>query len=158
MSKIPSQYYLPFANGLTEVFQQFGVTDISRSNLELKENLYMDYEVCLIVGITDDIQGNLGISMPSPTAQELASIAMGGMEVPQLDEMAKSAITEISNMVTAAAARTFSSMEKNVDITPPTLVVGEDIIMIISQVETLSLSLKSSVGTFQINIGLETVK
>jgi len=158
LSHIPSKYYLPFADALTEVFQQFGISEINRSDLTLKESLYMDYEVCLIVGLTDDIQGNLGISMPSDTARQIASLAMGGMEVAQLDEMAKSAITEISNMVTAAAARKLSSMDKTVDITPPTLVTGDDLIMIISQVDTLSVSLDSAAGPLQINIGLETVK
>ena len=157
MTEIPSKYYMPFADALVEVLQQFGVSDLSKSNLELKESLYMDYNVCLIIGITDDVQGNLGISMPQSTALNIASSAMGGMEVSQLDDISQSALSEISNMVAATATRKLSEMDKNADITPPTLVMGDDLTMVISQVNTLSLSMKSSTGDLQLNIGLENV-
>jgi len=154
---ISSDYYLPFPEALKEVLQQFGVSELTRSNLTIKESLSMDYDVCLIVGITDDIKGNLGISMPSQTALKIASLAMGGMEVSQLDEISKSALTEISNMITAAASIKLSNLNKSVDISPPTLVTGENLTMIISQVDTVSITLDSSAGPFQINIGLETI-
>ncbi len=157
MTGIPSKYYLPFADALVEVLQQFGVSEITKNNMELKKSLYMDYEVCLIVGITNDVQGNIGISMPTSTAINIASIAMGGMEITEMDDMSQSALSEISNMVAATATRKLSDMDKNSDITPPTMVMGEKLMMIISQVDTISLSLKSAAGVIQLDIGLENV-
>ena len=52
---------------------------------------------------------------------------MMGMQVVELDEMAKSAICELSNMILGNSATAFSENKIIVDITPPSLLIGKDI-------------------------------
>ena len=48
------------------------------------------------------------------------------MEVKELDDMSKSALSELSNMLTANAMTEFSKTGLNLDISVPTLLSGEN--------------------------------
>ncbi len=62
-----------------------------------------------IVGIVGDIKGNIVYSIDSEDALKIASTMMMGMEINVLDDMAKSAISELTNMLTANAATFFAT-------------------------------------------------
>ncbi len=158
MSNLSANVVIPFVDGLKSTLEQFGVTDITRSDLKLKKSMFMDHEVCVIIGLTHDITGNIGYSMPAKTAMSLASVMMGGMPVDKMDEMTKSAVCEVSNMMAAGAIQKLSGENKIMDISPPTVVAGNNMIMIISQVQTISLTASTSVGPIQINVGIESMK
>jgi chemotaxis protein CheX len=64
--------------------------------------------------------------MTLATAQSIAG-AMIGAEVPELDEMAMSAVSELANMITGGAAVIVSEYGLNVDITPPSIIRGTDV-------------------------------
>lgn len=157
MSSITGKYLVPFFDALM-VLEQFGISGITRDQVKLKKSLSMQNEVNIIIGLTGDIQGNIGYSMPSETALQISSIAMGGMLVPELDDLAKSALSEIANMVSATATVNLSAMGKTVDISPPTIIVGHNLVMIISQVQTVSLEVATSAGPLQVNVGLENIR
>ena len=69
--------------------------------------------------------------------------------------MAKSAISEMANMITGGASGIYETMKKETDISPPTLIIGQDIKIWISQVETLSIEFSTDLGIIELNIGLE---
>lgn len=52
---------------------------------------------------------------------------MGGMEVKDLDEIAISAIGEIGNMIMGNTSTIYAQKGLKIDITPPTIVLGEKI-------------------------------
>ncbi len=52
---------------------------------------------------------------------------MGGIPVKVFDEMAKSAIAELCNMILGNAATIFFKNKINIDITPPTVLTGDNI-------------------------------
>ena len=64
------------------------------------------------------------IGMKITKACEIASKMMMGMPVPELDEMAMSAISELGNMIMGNAATILSTKGIGIDITPPTLCRG----------------------------------
>mgnify|MGYP003209782019 CR=1 FL=1 len=64
------------------------------------------------------------IAMKTTKACEIASKMMMGMPVPELDEMAMSAISELGNMIMGNAATILSTKGIGIDITPPTLCRG----------------------------------
>lgn len=51
---------------------------------------------------------------------------MMGMPVEELDELSKSAITELSNMILGNAATIFYNRSIKMEITPPALFVGDN--------------------------------
>ena len=145
----------PFINGTKSVLEQFGMTDIKRGKLAKKDRLESKYPVTIVVGIVGELRGNVTYNLSMETAKGLVSAMMMGMEVTAMDEMAKSALSELSNMITGNAAAVFESMGKIIDISPPTLITGDNIIAWISQVETIMLEIVTPVGIVELNIGLE---
>lgn len=60
-------------------------------------------------------------------ACQIASLMMGGMPIPTLDEMAKSAVAELCNMILGNAGIFLSQIGTKIDVTPPTTLTGEKI-------------------------------
>ena len=60
-------------------------------------------------------------------AKEIASKMMYGMPVAELDEMACSALNELSNMIMGNTATIFSTQGKLIDITPPISMLGTNL-------------------------------
>lgn len=145
----------PFIDATVNVLEQFGITDIKKGDISKNEKLRSNYPVTVVVGIVGDLKGNVTYNMPLSTAKNIASLMMMGMEVLELDDFAKSAISELSNMITGNASALFEEMNKKTDISPPTLITGTNLVAWISQVETIMVELLSSVGKIEINVGLE---
>lgn len=158
MSSVSGKHIMPFVEGLVETLEQFSISGLEKKQLQLKKNLFLDHELNIIIGLTDDMEGNIGFSMTKSTALSIVSAMMGGMEVEDLDDLSLSALSELTNMIAAAATIRLDSNGITVDITPPTLVMGVEMVMIISQVQTVSVDIISPIGSMQINVGLERVK
>jgi chemotaxis protein CheX len=93
--------------------------------------------------------------MQEKTACNIASVMMGGMTVESLDYMPKSALCEMSNMI---VGHTLVQIEKeglNLNLTPPVLISGKNLISIISQVETIIIEFTSAEGKVSLNVALE---
>ncbi len=149
------KYITPFIDATKNVLSQFGMDDIKKGKIAKKEKLMSKYPVTVVVGITGDIRGNVTYNFPLETAKNMASTLMMGMPVEELDDMSKSAIAELANMITGNASSIFEKMEKETDISPPTLITGNNITAWISQVETIIIELITPAGSVEVNIGLE---
>lgn len=117
----------PFINATTEVLPQLGFQNIIQKGLTVKTKKIVISGVVITLGIVGDKKGNVVYSINKEGAKKIASIMMMGMPVEELDDMAKSALSELSNMLTANAGINFSNEGINVDISVPTLIYGEDI-------------------------------
>jgi chemotaxis protein CheX len=72
--------------------------------------------------------------------------------VEELDEMSKSAISEMGNMIMGNTGSIFASKDINIDITPPSLLIGEKI-EISNKVPTIVIPIElQGVGTLTINV------
>jgi chemotaxis protein CheX len=149
------KYVNPFIQGLFSVLGQFGVTDVVKSKLSKKETLSVTHDITSISGLTGDIGGNIAYCFPEETAKNIVSKMMMGMPVEQLDQMGRSALSEFCNMITGNAIAKFGSDNSPVKATPPSVVIGKDVFMVISNVDTLAIEFSSSIGTIELNIGLE---
>ena len=84
----------------------------------MKDQYVVSNGVTIIVGMTLAIKGNIAYNMTEETAKQVASIMMMGMPVAQMDDMAQSAISEMTNMVTANAAINFEKLGLTVGYFP----------------------------------------
>lgn len=75
----------------------------------------------ILIGVTGEMRGQVVLSIDEKKACEIASRMMMGMPVPELDDMAISAISELGNMIMGNAATVFSVRNIGIDITPPTV-------------------------------------
>lgn len=149
------EYINPFLESMKNILEQFGVKDIKRGKIQKKENMNVNLNITSVIGVVGEIRGNISYSFSKDTAKKIASTMMMGMPVETLDDMARSAIGELANMITGNAATMLASKEISFDITPPSIIFGENIYMIISSVGALAIDIETDVGNIEVNIGLE---
>ena len=111
--------------GLDVILQTTGV-EVKVGKAYRKETPYKSDSLVVLIGITGDIQGSVTISLNQDLACHVASLMMGGVAVPALDEMAKSAIAELCNMILGNAGILLSNIGLSINMTPPTTLTGEN--------------------------------
>jgi len=116
----------PFIDAFTAVMPQIGFPEPKRAKVTVKQKNAVSLGVSVIVGFTKQIRGNVVYNMTEDTAKFIASTMMMGMPVENFDEMAQSAISELSNMLTANTATHIAGLGLEVDISTPSLSIGED--------------------------------
>ena len=145
----------PFIKAFFDLLPQLGFQQVKRGNLRVSEKMAVSLDVIAVVGLSQQLRGNVAYAMSQETAKKFASVMMMGMPVEQLDEMSQSAISEASNMITANAAMTLESQRISVNISPPTLVIGQGVKVRISQVQSLIVEIVTEAGVIEVILGLE---
>jgi chemotaxis protein CheX len=118
-------YINPILNSFASIMPQLGLANVGKKGMSLKGRLIESPGVMIIVGIIGDIQGNVIYGMSLDDAKKIASTMMMGMPVDEFNELAQSAISELTNMLTANVATNFSNDNININISTPTLIHGK---------------------------------
>lgn len=153
------EFINPFIQGTQAILRDVCQEEAKLGKVHLKESPYMSDTVAIIIGITGDIKGQVIFSLGTGTACSIASKMMMGMPVSELDEMAKSAISELTNMILGNTATIFYNLGITIDITPPSLLMGQNIQISTNKMKTICLPLQLSGGaTFEIDVSLQDNK
>lgn len=149
------EYINPFLEGIYNILATFGLTKVNRSNIQIKENMYINMDVTAILGLTGGVKGNISYSFSQETAKNIT--AMMTLKAPEEtdNEMMSSAIAELSNLITGKGCKILSDRGIFTDFTTPSVIYGEDIYLVISTVQTISVDIETEVGKIQMNIGFE---
>ncbi|GCD11942.1 chemotaxis protein CheX [Clostridium tagluense] len=116
----------PFIDSFLNVMPQLGFKEVKKQGVSVKGKSIKSLGVMIILGIVGDIKGNIIYSLTDESAKQIASVMMMGMPVPELDDMAQSALSELSNMLTANASTNFAENGTTINISTPTLMHGSD--------------------------------
>lgn len=144
----------PFLDSFASVMPQLGLMDVKKNGIALKGRFIESPGVMIIVGIMGDIKGNVIYGTTIENAKKIASAMMMGMPVDELGELAQSAISELTNMLTANAAINFSKEDININISTPTLMYGEFTANSSSD-KVLCVQMLINDMLFEVNIALE---
>ncbi len=117
-------YLESFTRATTNVLTQIGSEGIEKGEYATPEDMFCKHEVIIIIGLAQELRGSIAYSMSTSTAINIASTMMGGMSIAEFDDMVRSAMCEFANM-SAGTGVTSLPQELNVDITPPTMVIGK---------------------------------
>lgn len=147
------KYINPFLNSFGNIIPQLGLNNIEKKGIKIKSKHIESPGVAIIVGLVGDIKGNIIYGMNEENAKKIASIMMMGMPVDEFDELAQSAISELSNMLTANAATNFSHEGINVDISTPTLIKGNFVANVTTE-NVISVMLSLDGMEVEVNISL----
>ena len=153
-----ARFINPVIDAFREILPQLGFVDIQRGKLSMGSNSVESLGVTVIIGMTKDLRGSVAYNMSEATAMTIASTMMGGMPVAQFDELPQSAISELVNMVTANSAIRFEQLGMQVDISPPSLVVGSDFRARLLQEKFLVIEMLADGNLIQLNLGLESAQ
>lgn len=144
----------PFAESFLTVMPQLGFSSVKMGNATVKKEAMSD-GVVVVLGIVGDMKGNVAYTLSLENAKQIASTMMMGMPVEELDDMAKSALSELTNMLTANAATAFSNQGIVIDISTPTMLLGHDISAKMSAEEIVSVELFADDVAVELHIALE---
>jgi len=121
-----TKYSNIFIDSWNNVIESFSSKQIKSADITQPKDGAFNCDIFVYMGIIGDIKGLVYMSMDAETGKVLASEMLGGIEITDVDEMVISAVGEMCNMIMGNACSSISLMNTVVDITPPTVVVGQD--------------------------------
>nr|WP_221443781.1 MULTISPECIES: chemotaxis protein CheX [Paenibacillus] len=107
------------------VFEQLIQVSPSTGNLGVKNVEYIADHVWIVIGMTGQLSGNIVFGIQETVALKIVSAMMGGFVITEMDDMSKSAISELGNMISGNASTILSNQGVVVDITPPQVMQSE---------------------------------
>jgi len=149
------QHVNPFIQATQNVIEMMCQVQPKLGNVYVKQSSFYGEDVAIILGIVGDIRGQVIFSMKKDTACFIASKMMMGMPVAELDEMAKSAISELTNMVLGNTATLFSQNGVSIDITPPSLLMGENMQISTVKAQAICIPMQFEGYTMEIEVAIQ---
>lgn len=155
MSGVNVEFINPFIGAAQKILRDVCQLETKLQKPYLKEAEYKGDLVAVIIGVTGNIKGQVILSISIETACNIASKMMMGMPVDALNDMAKSAISELSNMILGNAATNLSQKGLTVDITPPSICLGKDMNITVNHSKNICVPLKFNDNSlFEVNISI----
>lgn len=147
------EYINPFLEASRLVLKSVANMDITLGKVYLKTSTYPSDALLIIIGLMGKLKGQVVFSMSKSAACQIASAMMMGMPVIELDDVSKSAVSEAANMILGNAATILSSKGFNIDITPPSMLIGNNMEISTLKAQTVCVPLNLSSGNLmELNI------
>ena len=117
----------PFLQSTISVFETVTQLKLTVGKPSMADFSFQKPTYTITVGVVGQMKGQAVLAMDLDHAKDIASKMMFGMPVAELDEMACSALNELSNMIMGNTATMFSTQGKLIDITPPISMLGNNL-------------------------------
>jgi chemotaxis protein CheX len=149
------EYINPFVEATFNVLNEVLDVDVKRGELSLKSATIAIQGVAALVGLAGDVEGRVLFDMTRETALVVAGV-MNGQVFSELDDLAKSTIQELANMITAQAVTKLHDLGFKFDLTPPALFTGENMeVSNTLKVEALIVPMHlGSYGKLEVNVAI----
>ena len=92
--------------------------------LYVKQPPYSSRPVSVKIGIIGDVQGEINYSMNEDVALYIAAKMLTGMPISILDEIARSAVSELTNMISGNVSSLLYAQKVTCDITTPSFSIN----------------------------------
>lgn len=149
------EYINPFISVSVNLMKMVCNVTAERGKIFIKDSTFSSDNVVIIIGVAGEIKGQVFFSMNNSTACNIASAMMFGMEVKELNDMAKSAIAELGNMIMGNVSTEFFNNGIKIDITPPTILVGKEMAVSTKGLKTICIPLLlEKLGKIEIDVAL----
>lgn len=117
-----AEYINPFLESASIVLEQMVSVRPTTGELGIKDVKFVEKYIWIQIGLTGQMQGDIVFGLHESVALKLVSAMMGGFVISEMDEMSKSAISELGNMISGNASTILFNQGVRVDITPPVLI------------------------------------
>ena len=148
------EYINPFVESAFNVLKEVLNSEIKRGELYLKSTSQPVLGVATIIGLAGDVEGRVLLDMSMDTALNIAS-EMNMEKLEKFDELGKATITELANMITGQAITKLHELGFKFDLTPPSMLTGNDMVISDSGVEALIVPIELSYGKLEINVAIK---
>lgn len=109
-------------DGTKQALNTIVPANVTTQSVSFLNEPYVQQEMSVLIGFIGDIKGRIIIDSNQPTYGQLASKMFG---MPIEGEMLESFTGEFGNMVAGAICTHAGAQNINIDITPPTVMVGK---------------------------------
>ena len=140
----------PFIEAFMSVMPVLGCPTPKRTKVYLHDKEVSNEGVSVRVNFKKELVGSVVYNMTEDSAKFIASSMMMGMPVSEMDELASSAIKELSNMLTANATTNLAKLGFLADISTPNLVMNKGETMTVGSSQCLGVEM--DVGGHSVNI------
>lgn len=123
MATINVEHINPFLLASTKILKEMCHIDTKIGKPFIKSPIFLADTMVILIGFTGEMKGQVLIAFEHPVACDIASKMMM-MPVEEMDDISRSAISELGNMIMGNAATVFSTKGIAIDITPPTVGKG----------------------------------
>ncbi len=147
------EYVNPFVEAAYGVLNEVLGAEIKRGELYLKATSQPVLGVAAIIGLIGDVEGRVLLDMSVHTGLAIAS-TMNGEELSELDDLGKATIAELANMIAGKAVTKLHELGFEFDLSPPSLITGENMMVTDNGVEALIVPLELPQGKLEINVAV----
>jgi chemotaxis protein CheX len=120
------QHLNPFVDGAAFVLEQcIPNAELKRGELKFSMDPHVSAGISTYIGLTGALRGGVIYDMDRQTAIAITSV-MNDEVQPGMNNLVRSTISELANMMTGNAATRLNHAGVRVDITPPTFIIGSD--------------------------------
>jgi len=119
---LKAEYINPFLESAQSVIEQVVQVRPSTGAVSVKNIKFVERYIWIHIGVNGQMNGDIIFGLQEDVALKMISAMMGGYAISELDEMGKSAISELSNMISGNASTILYNQGMAFDITPPRIV------------------------------------
>lgn len=154
-----AEYINIFISAASQVLEEMAQLKVSLGGTSVRNGNAYEKNVIIVIGLTGQVRGTVSVSMDEEYAKGIASKMMCGMPVGDFDDLAQSAVRELVNMTMGRVATLFEKEGKVLDITPPTLMMGQNLKLSnqISPTLVISLDEPNQKGAIDLDIAVADV-
>ncbi|QAY66617.1 chemotaxis protein CheX [Paenibacillus protaetiae] len=117
-----AEYINPFLESAKIVIEQLVQVRPLTGQLSLKDVKFVENYIWIQIGMNGQMNGDIVFGLSEEVALKMVSAMMGGFAISEIDEMSKSAISELGNMISGNASTILFNQGIRVDITPPKVI------------------------------------
>ena len=149
-----TEFVNPFVSAAIHVLRAELNETVRRGSLRLQGSRVTPGEVTVSVGVAGDVEGLVLYGMDSMTAHRIVGTMLGKNPLWLEDEIVESGVAEVGNMITGRASMELEEQGYFCDITPPTVLIGRDILISTVEFQRLEVPLNLSFGQIILHVAL----
>ena len=150
-----AEYVNSFIVALKSIVEQTLGSQLTLGKPEVNSKQSIVMPVAILIGLTRGIKGQVAISMEKNTALAIANTMIGSNNFTSLNDMTLSALGEMSNWIMGRASTNLSSQGISADITPPTILTGDNMRLNSLKSNCITIPFASSVGSILLDIAVD---
>ncbi len=149
------KYINPFIESTLNNLEQMAALKAEKLDVTVVKEAKTNADISAVIGLSGSATGSAVLSFPKGIALAVAS-AMFMEELKEFNADVKDAIGEFANIVVGTARNKLVDAGLDVTISTPTIIVGTNHEITHPQhIPFLVIPFKTSMGTFQISIGIK---
>jgi len=146
-------YIHPYVETSQRILRETTNLCVEVGNIHTKTSPFELHDFTVLIGMIGQISGQTTFSFSGDLACKLTSAMMGGYEVKELDEIVRSAMSEMGNMIMGHTSKAFSDCGIVCDITTPSILECGNLTYSVEEMEIICIPLIFEDGNImEINI------